>query len=231
MAREETEAGDYYNNYTYSFIKERFNDFPHRTPFSILDEIKNKFVEWSNDLLEEKIDSDRIRIVKDGEIEKRIIYDNFSKEGQANNNENIKEIIPKACISDELGLSIYRSSGYEPSYSCYVENKTKLVIKLELSGSITIDDAYADLYANQIIIKGNKHDDFEKNGSKKDENEEIKILKNTRKYGKFNLIIPYGNEIKLADEDPIDDREKKERKEEGIKIIEFKLAKRRNNRK
>ena len=109
--------------------------------------------------------------------------------------------------------------------------KTKLVVKLELSGSITIDDSYADLYTNQIIIKGNKCDDFEKNSNKKDENEEIKILKNTRKYGKFNLIIHYGNEIKLADEEPIDDEEKKERSEEGIKIIKFKLAKRRTNRK
>ena len=90
MARELTEAGDFYNNYTYKFLKERFNDFPHRTPLSILEEIKNKFAEWSTDLLEEKIEPDSIIIQKEGEVETQFIY----------NNENGKEIIPKACISD-----------------------------------------------------------------------------------------------------------------------------------
>ena len=236
MAREETEAGDYYNNYTYQFLKERFNDFPHRTPLSILDEIKNKFAEWSSDLLEEKIDSDEINFVKDGEVEKQIIYENSPKEGQANNNENKKGIVPKACISDEFGLSIYRSSGYEPSYVCYVEDKKKLVVKIELPGNITIEDAYANLYSNQIIIKGNKYDNFgnnNKNGNNKDENDKIKILKNTRKYGKFNLIIPFGNEIKLTDEEPMDEAEDKSEKikEEGIKTIKFRLARRRENKK
>ena len=236
MAREETEAGDYYNNYTYQFLKERFNDFPHRSPLSILDEIKNKFAEWSNDLLEEKIDKDKIILVKDGDVEKQIIYDNTPKDGQANNNENYKEIVPKACISDELGLSIYRSSGYEPSYVCYLEDKKKLVVKMELAGNISIEDSYADLYSNQIIIKGNKYDNFEnnnKNGNNKDETEKIKILKNTRKYGKFNLIIPFGNEIKLADEEPINEEENKNeiKKEDGIKTIKFKLARRRENKK
>ena len=40
MARELTEAGDYYNEYTCDFLGGRFNDFPERTPLSILEEIK-----------------------------------------------------------------------------------------------------------------------------------------------------------------------------------------------
>ena len=227
MARELTEAGDFYNNYTYKFLKERFNDFPHRTPLSILEEIKNKFAEWSTDLLEEKIEPDSIIIQKEGEVETQFIY----------NNENGKEIIPKACISDALGLSIYRSSDYEPSYICYIEDNKKLVVELELAGEVEIEDAYADLFQSQIIIKGNKNDTIEKNNKNSNneisESGSIKILKNTRKYGKFNLIISFGNQIKLADEDPIDEteEEKNSEKKNGIKTIKFKLAKRRGDNK
>jgi len=235
MAREATEAGDYYNNYTYEFLKERFNDFPQRTPLSILDEIKNKFAEWSNDLLEEKINKDNIVIQKEGGKEIKFIYKK-SKDDENANNEKEADIIPKACLCDELGLSIYRSSGYEPSYACFVEDQQKLVIKMELSGKVFIEDAYADLNQNQIIIKGNKANDLEEEKKDKKSGEENtkkqsnpKILKNTRKYGKFKLLIPYGNEIKLADEEPLNENENKDEKDSGIKIIKFKLARRRVN--
>ena len=44
MAREHTEAGDYFNEYTYKFLRERFNGFPHRATLSILDEIKKNLL-------------------------------------------------------------------------------------------------------------------------------------------------------------------------------------------
>ena len=147
--------------------------------------------------------------------------------------------MPKACISDELGLSIYRSSGYEPPYVIYVEDNKKLVIQLELPGNVIVEDAYADLNQNQIFIKGNKEDKNElsrninesennlnSSKSKLLENENIRLLKNTRKYGKFTLIIPFGNEIKLADELP--EEEINDIKIiEGIITIKFILARRR----
>ena len=233
MARESTEAGDYYNNYLYDFLEERFNEFPDRSPLSILDEIKNKFVEWSSDLLEEQIKKENIIIENEGDKEKKFIY-------CEEKNDNPK-IMPKACISDELGLSIYRSSGYEPPYVIYVEDNKKLVIQLELPGNVIVEDAYADLNQNQIFIKGNKEDKNELSRninennlniskSKLLENEKIRLLKNTRKYGKFTLIIPFGNEIKLADELP--EEEINDIKIiEGIITIKFKLARRRVTKK
>ena len=145
--------------------------------------------------------------------------------------------MPKACISDELGLSIYRSSGYEPPYVIYVEDNKKLVIKLELPGNVVVEDAYADLNQNQIFIKGNKEDKNElsrninennlnSSKSKLLENEKIRLLKNTRKYGKFTLIIPFGNEIKLADELP-EEKINDIKIIEGIITIKFILARRR----
>lgn len=118
----------------------------------------------------------------------------------------------------------------------------KLVIKLEILGNVIIEDAYGCLKSNQIFIEGIKQ--FNKDNIKsldynnksvneniqqdKSEDKKIKILKNTRKFGKFRLVIPFGKEINLADENPID--EKEEEKEEGIKIIKFKLAKRREKK-
>ena len=227
MAREMTEAGDYYNNYLYEFLEERFNEFPNRNSFYILDEIRNKFAEWSSEILEDPINIENIIIKSENNTEKRIIYE------EINNEKNIPKIVPKACLSDEIGTSFYRSSGYEPSYYYYNEGNKYLVIVFEfLQDLIEIEEVYADIDQNKIFIKGNKIDAYKEkiiiNDSVKNLNE-IKIKKNTCKFGKFNLTIPYENEIKLADEIPIDDNNQEIPK--GIKIFKFPLARRKENKK
>ena len=217
MAREGTEAGNYYNQYTYDFLKEKFNNFTLRIPLSIIEEVKNRFVDWSTDLLEEKIEQDNIEILKDEKNGFEKCYVFKTKEGEN------KTIIPKACISDELGFSIYRSNGYEPPYNYFTDDKY-LILKLEIPGKVDIDDCYANLDTNELIVIGNKTED----------GENIK-LKNTRKFGKFNLHIHYGSQIKVAQEEPIEDEEKEEidakkKGEDGIFIYKFKLAKRRNQK-
>ena len=217
MAREGTEAGNYYNQYTYDFLKEKFNNFTLRIPLSIIEEVKNRFVDWSTDLLEEKIEQDNIEILKDEKNGFEKCYVFKTKEGEN------KTIIPKACISDELGFSIYRSNGYEPPYNYFTDDKY-LILKLEIPGKVDIDDCYANLDTNELIVIGNKTED----------GENIK-LKNTRKFGKFNLHIHYGSQIKVAQEEPIEDEEKEEidakkKGEDGIFIYKFRLAKRRNQK-
>ena len=252
VAKELTEAGNYYNNFSFNFIIERFNDFAKRKPVSILEEIKNKFAEWSKDFLEKKIDPKNIIIKSDEKVEKQFIYESPINKDNENENdkkelkieENInQEIIPKRNITDEYGYTINNfTNTIEPPYTCYIEDNKNLVVKLELFGNGKIEDAYGDLYLNRIIIKGIKEFDNEElkilgnnnniNSSKetkKTEDERIKIFKNTRKFGNFKLVIPFGNKIKLADEDPIDEKEE-EKKEEGIKIIKFKLAKMRKRK-
>jgi len=238
MAREETEAGDYYNIFTYQFLQEHFNLFTERKPLSIIEEIKTKFVEWSYDLLEDSISEDNIQIVED-EKGMKFIYkecdnknENHDKESDNKNenenknhnkesdnkNENHK-ITPKACISDELGLSIYRSNGYDPPYYFYIENEEKLVVVLEMPGNpeeTKIEDIYADTDVKEIIVKGNKS-----NG-----NDSKKKLYNNTKFGKFNLHIPYGNKILIADEIPI---ENEDSYKDGIYTYKFRLIKKRKH--
>ena len=89
-------------------------------------------------------------------VEKRIVY-------EAINNENIiPKIIPKACLSNEIGTIFYRSSGYEPPYYYYVEEKKYLVIVLEFPGIVEIEEVYADIDQNKVFIKGNKIDFLKK---------------------------------------------------------------------
>ena len=227
MAREMTEAGDYYNNYVYEFLEERFNDFPDRNSFYILDEIRNKFAEWSSDILEDPINVENLIIQNEDNVEKRIVYESI------NNENNIPKIVPKACLSNEIGTSFYRSSGYEPPYYYYIEGKKYLVIVMELPGIIVIEDVYADINQNKIFIRGNKTDFNKEKMNLSDEGikfNETKIKKNTCKFGKFNLIIPYDNEIKLSDEMPVDEENNNFKLPEGIKIFKFSLAKRRERK-
>ena len=244
MAREGTEAGNYYNNYLYELLRERINDFPQREPLNILNEIKNKFFEWQNALLEYPIEEEKLIIENDGKQEKRFIY-LYNKENNDANRDKTKAnkknpLIPKACLNDELGFVIYRSSEYEPSYSMYIENGN-LIVKIEALGNITIEKVYADIDLNQIFIKGNKEKDRDiylinnnkelnsnSTGYYTPKSKGIVLLKETRKFGNFNLVISYGNQIKLAGELPIEEENEKEKKlEEGIKIFKFPLVKRR----
>ena len=93
IAKELTEAGNYYNNFAFKFIIERFNDFAKRKPLSILEEIKNKFAEWSIDLLEQKIEPENIIIKTDEKVEKQFIYESNINQDKENENEN--EMIKK----------------------------------------------------------------------------------------------------------------------------------------
>ena len=210
MARENTEAGDYYNPFTYKVLREQFNSFVKRKPLSIIDEVKNKFVEWSYDLLEDKIEPENVEIVSNQDKkEEKIIFKN-NKE----NNENLK-LVPKACISDELGLNIYRSNGYEPTYYYYLENDEYLVVVLEVPGDVTIEDKYADTGMNEIIVIGNKEDHLST----------IKPISNNTKVGKFKMRIKYRNNISIADEEAVKGQETFEK---GIFQFKFKLIKKRN---
>ena len=214
MAREGTEAGDYYNRYTYEFLEEKFNNFTERKPLSIINEVKDKLILWSNDLLEEKITPQNIEIVKetdDGDLEIKYIFKPNEKDS--------KKLTPKACISDELGFNIYRSNGYEPPYNYYIEDDKILVVNMEIPGNVKIDDAYASLDSREIIVEGNKYDISDK----------IKSLKNTRKFGQFNLHIPFGN-LNISDEFRIEE-ENNEENRNGIYVVKFRLARRRNKEK
>ena len=205
MAREGSPAGNHYNKFTYKLLNEQFSNFHERKPLSIIDEVKNRFAEWSSDLLEKKIKPENIDIVTGNNKEEKIIF--------KKTDENT-EIIPKACISDELGMNIYRSNGFEPSYFYYIENNEYLVVVLEVPGDVKIDSKYADSELYEVVVIGTKEDWVTSKNP----------IYNNSKAGKFEIHIPYKNYIKIADEKPVSDQESFEK---GILQFKFQLIKKR----
>ena len=60
------------------------------------------------------------------------------------------------------------------------------------------------------------------------ENKLKNIMKSTRKFGKFNLIIPHSIEVKFADENSIEaEKNIKDENKNGIFIRTFRLMKKR----
>ena len=172
MAREGSPAGNHYNKFTYKLLNEQFSNFHERKPLSIIDEVKNRFAEWSSDLLEKKIKPENIDIVTGNNKEEKIIF--------KKTDENT-EIIPKACISDELGMNIYRSNGFEPSYFYYIENNEYLVVVLEVPGDVKIDSKYADSELYEVVVIGTKEDWVTSKNP----------IYNNTKTGKFEIHIPF----------------------------------------
>ena len=213
MAKEGTEAGNYYNNFTYQFLRHKFTNFTHRKNLSIIKEVKNKFVDWSRDLLEEKIESKNIEIVEENQIPKKYVFKPTEK---------AKQLIPRAIFSDELGFLVFRNSEYEPPYSYYIEDDKFLIIKLEIPGNVEFGEVYGSLDTKEIFISGKKICDDDSN----------KLLKTTRQFGKFNLLIPLPNQISISDENPIKEeiKEQEANSKNGIYIYKFELAKRRNKK-
>ena len=205
MAREGSPAGNHYNKFTYKLLNEQFSNFHERKPLSIIDEVKNRFAEWSSDLLEKKIKPENIDIVTGNNKEEKIIF--------KKTDENT-EIIPKACISDELGMNIYRSNGFEPSYFYYIENNEYLVVVLEVPGDVKIDSKFADSELYEVVVIGTKEDWVTSKNP----------IYNNSKAGKFEIHIPYKNYIKIADEKPVSDQESFEK---GILQFKFQLIKKR----
>ena len=205
MAREGSPAGNHYNKFTYKLLNEQFSNFHERKPLSIIDEVKNRFAEWSSDLLEKKIKPENIDIVTGNNKEEKIIF--------KKTDENT-EIIPKACISDELGMNIYRSNGFEPSYFYYIENNEYLVVVLEVPGDVKIDSKYADSDIYEVIVNGTKEDWVTSKNP----------IYNNTKTGKFEIHIPYKDYIKIAEEMPVSDQESFEK---GILQFKFRLIKKR----
>jgi hypothetical protein len=214
LAKEGTEAGNYYNDFTYQFLKDKFTNFTIRKDLSIIKEVKDRFVDWSKYLLEEKIESDNIEIIEENQFPKKYVFKPTEKK---------VKLIPKACFSDELGFLFYRNSDYEPLYSYYLEDDKFFSIKLEIPGNVEFEEVYASLDSKKIIISGNKISD----------DESQKILKTSRIFGKFNLIIPYPNQITISNEEPIieETKGKEANSNNGIYIFKFELAKRRNKKK
>ena len=197
-ANEKSEAGDYYNNFTLKFIENNFQNITDLTPFDVIETIKKRFKDISNDVLEKNTD--------------KLEFNNSNKLIKLQKPKNIKL---KKCLIDELGFSNLKPNGYEPTYN-YYKKDDKIIIRVEIPGNNKIDSKidYLGEYS-VIILKGIKKKDKE---PKLEDN-----IYNSREFGDFELnIYLKTDEYFLKNEKP------KINQKNGIVFLEYNLGEKNN---
>ena len=172
MAREKSEAGDYYNGFVIRFLRNQMNNFPQQSNFPIVKKIKDYFFEQSKSYLESplKLDSfeeseDIIKVKKDTEL-------------------SLKKI-----MVDEMGISNFIGNSYSPKYCYFIHNK-RFYLQIELPGkfdkkqfhyTIYVKDKYYFIDINACKSLGSKEFFTKENNEKK--------FYNSRQEGPFHLRI------------------------------------------
>ena len=205
FANEDSEAGNYYNEFTLKFIENTYQNIINPESFDIIESIKERFIELSKDIIENNGENKKIEL-KDFEDTVKMKDKKIKL-----NNPSTMEL--KKCLIDELGFSNLRNNGFEPLYNYFKVDDT-LFIRVEGAGNYTMKYEL-DSVGEYTLIK--------LYGEKKKDKEPEKLednLFNNREFGKFNLdILLNGKEYKLKNEAP------KYSDRKGLYMLEFKLDK------
>ena len=190
MAKEGTEAGNYYNNLTIKLIKQLYNQSNKRNQIDIPKEISLLFSELSSEIIGEKIDRDKLEIHDD------LIILNENNENK-NNNTIIKSTYNLQNTYIDQDGRYLRNKEFEPKYSLYYyreegeddDYENYLLLRMEIPGNIDkLTARKTNLKTEKykgIIIKGHKNrDEFEELKTK-----DLKEITDNRKYGDFSYFI------------------------------------------
>ena len=218
MAKEGTEAGNYYNQSAINFLSTNTTTTTKLYKYPVKATVKNYLYKMSNDFFESSIKPENIIVgeVTIDNIKKNKLYiDGYSK-----------DIILKSINIDSLGFSSFLGRIYQPSYCLYiVDNVDKLPIKktkselkiegdkpyyilvliVEIPGELEDPNIIPRIYINNIEIV------FKLEGSRKINKKETEINPNrydcyysSIKDGLFSLCISIKPEdISLESTDPI----------------------------
>ena len=127
-AKEGSEAGNYYNNFTLKFIENSYMDIIDLQNFDIIESIKERFIEVSKEIIENYYDLG----LKDFRINDKDKYKFIKLKDE-------KEITLKKCLTEELGFSNLKGNGFEPTYNFYKpKNENKIIIRVEVPGKTEI---------------------------------------------------------------------------------------------
>ena len=234
MAKEGTEAGNYYNNLTIKLIKQLYNQSNKRNQIDIPKEISLLFSDLSSEIIGEKIDRDKLEIQDD------IIILNENSENK-NNNTIIKSTYNLQNTYIDQDGKYLRNKEFEPKYSLYyyrVEGdddddcENYLLLRMEIPGNIDrLTARKTNLKTEKykgILIKGHKNrDEFEEQKT-----QDLKEITDNRKYGDFAYFIELKQNLEIHKNHAIKDtdiyefifnnknREKKENANNNNDIVE-----------
>ena len=181
FANEFSEAGNYYNEYTLSFIEKSYELNIDLQGFNIVETVKERFKQVSKDIIE--IPSDEI--VEFVDYPQTLIQ-----------LKSPKILKLKKFFIDELGFQNMKANGFEPKYDYYKTNDV-IIVKIEVPGNFTLESSLQ--YSGEYTI-------IKINGKKeKDVNSEItNSFFNGREFGNFSLDIPVKQEdFVIKNEPPI----------------------------
>ena len=202
LANEDSEAGQFYNKYTYSFIENRYNDITELKAFDVLEEVKNVFKDIAPLVLYKKIDI------------------NFDQNEDILNNGLIqlksKEELPLKSLKIDESNIFNKNKKFQPKYNCYKPDDKTLEIRLEIPGNFECNvDKTVIGDKTKIIFKGNKKPD------KSPKNPEDNFV-NLREFNDFeaNIDLPV-EEFQISSPDP---KEGYPKKINGIYIIQYELV-------
>ena len=207
MAKEGTEAGNYYNPFTLELIKQQYNSFNDRKPINIPDEITKLFSELSTEIIGEKMDCQKLG--KDNNLIK-LVEDNQNNEAKKRTRLQVQN-----AYIDQDGNYLKNKGKFEPKYSLYYykEKKDKkededddededyekyLLLRLEIPGNIVrltarSTDPKTEKFKG-IVIKGiKKKDDF-----KEQSKEDFTIISDNRSYEEFSYFIELKRNLELS---------------------------------
>ena len=203
MAKEGTEAGDYYNNLTMELIRQQYNNFNKRRAINIPDEIINLFSELSTDIIGEKMECQ-----KSGS-DKNVIK---LADNQINKFQKKKKICVQNAYIDQDGNYLKNKGKFEPKYSLYYYKEKKdnddedeeedyekyLLLRLEIPGNVVrltarSTDPKTEKF-NGIVIKGiKKIDEF-----KEQKKDDFTVISDNRSYDDFTYFIELKRNLELS---------------------------------
>ena len=193
-ANEGSEAGNFYNQYTLTFLENSFEKITDFKGFDILATVKERFKEVSKEFIEN--------------LEDEICFDNSKNIIKVLKPERI---ILKKCLIDELGFSNLKANGFEPYYN-YYKNNNQIIVRVEAPGNCDIESSIH--YGGEYIV-------IKLTGIKKKDEEPAKIednIFNGRELGKFSLDIPLKTgDFLIKNEKP------KIEKKNGIFILAYQI--------
>ena len=197
-AKENSEAGTYYNKYTLHFLENSYIRVINIKCFDVKEEIKNSFRKSSIDIFK--------NIEKNTYLDFDDSSEKLIKLGYKN-----ELLFRDICLNQyELPILGLESSDFIPSYNFYKKDH-KFIVKIEAPGNFEIESDI--LYRGEYCI-------ININGNKKKDKDFDDNLYNSRKFGDFAINIPLKvDEFNISNDSPeIASRN-------GILTLEFKLAK------
>jgi hypothetical protein len=146
MANDDSDAGKYYNDSTIEYIKKQIIAYVNYSKFDIKNRVKEFLANVSNEIIDNQIEKDNIKI----EGNKIIV-----------NNINSTEVKLKNCLTDELGTNSFVSTIYKPKYRRYKKKDGEeefYIIEIEIPGGVEDFSQILDKKVgnNIISIKGKK---------------------------------------------------------------------------